>query len=293
MRRAYRGIDMSDFQTSQTSPRGGMKFKYIMLLLLVTFVGGGATMWWLAGAYGIFTSAAPSEISDIQGSDVRGSTGNVARVLPPVTDQATQVEGQVVPVYITDPAISGDAVRGEGLLLTFAVRQTLDKGAPLGYLAEQLRLRFGATQPQAVATIISAAQAPVTIADLQAELEGLGPVLLSGNSDASVWQMVKRETSQLFVLRRDGGPVVAPEQRLIRAQAMVEAGNLSAAVRDVAAMPGASAAQSWLVRAKRFSDARKALDRLDQMALIRPVVVPAPAPSATPAPASDTSTDAP
>jgi hypothetical protein len=77
----------------------------------------------------------------------------------------------------------------------------------------------------------------------------------------------------------DDGPARLPEQRLIRAQAFVEAGNLSAAMLEVAAMPGASAAQSWMVRAKRYADARKALDRLEQMALIRPVVIPVTVPS--------------
>jgi hypothetical protein len=79
----------------------------------------------------------------------------------------------------------------------------------------------------------------------------------------------------------DDGPARLPEQRLIRAQAFVEAGNLSAAMLEVAAMPGASAAQPWMVRAKRYADARKALDRLEQMALIRPVVIPVTVPSPT------------
>ena len=109
------------------------------------------------------------------------------------------------------------------LLLTYAVRRTLDNGAPLGYLAEQLRLRFGATQPQAVATVVSAAQAPVTIDNLRVELIGLSPALLTGNRDTSFRATLQRELSQLFVLRRDSGPALTPEQRLVRAQALVEA----------------------------------------------------------------------
>jgi len=34
-----------------------------------------------------------------------------------------------------------------------------------------------------------------------------------------------------------------------------------------------------MVRAKRYADARKALDRLEQMAWIRPVVIPVTVPS--------------
>jgi hypothetical protein len=39
-------------------------------------------------------------------------------------------------------------------------------------------------------------------------------------------------------------------------------------------MPDAPAAQPWMIRAKRYADARKGLDRLEQMALIRPVILP-------------------
>jgi hypothetical protein len=46
-----------------------------------------------------------------------------------------------------------------------------------------------------------------------------------------------------------------------------------------------------LVRAKRYTDARKALDRLEQTALIRPVVVPTAVPRATEAPAPKASQD--
>lgn len=277
---------MSDFQTAQPAPRSGMKLKHMMLLILVAFAGGGVATWWLAKQYGVLTGATAVDASLSSGGETPSTSANVGPALPPVDGTTPRMEGQVVPVYVTDPTISGDAVRGEGLLLTYAVRRALDNGASLGYLAEQLRLRFGAAQPQAVATVISAAQAPVTVDDLQTELAGLEPVLLSGNRDSSLWTTVKRELSQLFVLRRDGGAAMAPAQRLVRAQALVEAGNLAAAMEEVAAMPGASAAQSWMVRAKRFSDARRALDRLEQMALIRPVVVPVtvPAPVEEPSP---------
>lgn len=282
---------MSDYQTAQSTSRGGIKFKYIMMLLLVAFAGGGVATWWLANSYGVLAPAAQNA-GEEESTVAPLPIGNVAPAPAPVAGTTTQVEGQVVPVYVTDPAISGDAVRGEGLLLTFAVRRTLDNGSPLGDLSEQLRLRFGATQPQAVAAVISAAQAPVTISNLQTELTGLAPVLLTGNRNTSVWATIKREMSQLFVLRRDGGSAPAPEQRLFRAQVFVEAGNLSAAMEEVAAMPGDSAAQSWMVRAKRYDDARKALERLEQMALIRPVVVPVkvPAPVETPAPEMITKT---
>lgn len=264
---------MSDYPTTQSTSAGGLKFKHFMLLLLLAFAGGGAATWWLADSFDILAPSAQET----------GDAENIAAPAP-VAGTTAQVPGQVVPIYVTDSAISGDAVRGEGLLLTFAARRALDNGAPLGYLAEQLRLRFGATQPQAVATIISAAQAPVTLDKLQMELGALAPMLVSDHRDNGAWSTIKSELSQLFVLRRNDGVMRTPEQRFIRAQAFVEAGNVSAAMLEVAAMPGAPAAQSWMVRAKRYADARKALVRLEQMALIRPVVMPVAIPASAQAP---------
>lgn len=287
---------MSDYPTSQTAQpasRGEMKFKHILLLLLIAFGGGGISMWWLANSYGVLSKPVAQNAAEPDSSNAPLPVGNVASAPLPAAGTAAQVAAQGVPVYIANPSVSSDAVRGEGLLLTYAVRRTLDNGAPLGYLAEQLRLRFGATQPQAVATVISAAQAPVTIENLQTELVGLAPVLLTGNRDTSFLTTMQREVSHLFVLRRDGVGSLAPEQRLVRIQALVEGGKVTAAMQDVAAMPGASAAQSWMARAKRYGNARKALDRLEQMALIRPVVVPVALPAPVQAPPPETSTETP
>ena len=277
---------------ANSASRDGLKFKHVMLLLLLAFSGGGLATWWLADKYAESTPPAAGVVETGSNSAAPAS-GNVAPVQPSTVATPQQADGQVMPVYVTDSSISGDAVRGEGLLLIYAVRRALDNGDPLGYLAEQLQLRFGATQPQAVATVVSAAQAPVTLEMLQNELNGLSPVLLNGTPDASMWATVKRELSQLFVLRKDDVASLAPSQRLMRAQVLVEAGMLPAAMQEVAVLPGASAAQSWLVRAKRYNDAGKALDRLEQMALIRPVVIPAPAPPPVEVPQPETAAPTP
>lgn len=264
---------MTDFQTATTNSRGGLKFKHIMLLILLAFVGGCIVAYLVADKYGLLTrSDAP--VAAVTSS--AGPVGNMAPVdpavaPPPVTDQ-------MVPTFASPNMLSPDVARADGLLLTYTVRRTIDKGAPLGSLAEQLRLRFGATQPQSVAAVLSAAQAPVTVDTLRTELRGLAPVLLTGNRDNSAWATMKREFSELFVLRKESGPSLAPNERLIRAEALVDAGKLDLAMEEIAALPGASAAQSWIARARRFSDARKALDRLEQVAILRPVAVPIIAP---------------
>ena len=259
---------MTDFQTATATSRRGFTFKHIMLLILVAFVGGAIVAYVIADKYGFLT---PSD-APVAAESSTGAAGNVA-----TTDAnaiAQPVADQMVPTFPSPNMLSPEAARADGLLLTYAVRRAIDKGAPLGALAEQLRLRFGATQPQSVAAVLSAGQAPVTIDALKTELRGLAPVLLTGNRDDSTWATVKRELSELFVLRKENGPSLAPNERLIRAEALVDAGKLDLAVAEVAALPGASIAQSWMARAKRFSDARKALDRLEQVAILQPVAVP-------------------
>ena len=259
---------MTDFQTATATSRRGFTFKHIMLLILCAFVGGAIVAYVIADKYGFLTpSDAPVAVESSTGPAGNVATTDASVIAQPVTDQ-------MVPTFPSPNMLSPEAARADGLLLTYAVRRAVDKGAPLGALAEQLRLRFGATQPQSVAAVLSAGQAPVTIDALKTELRGLAPVLLTGNRDDSTWATVKRELSELFVLRKENGPSLAPNERLIRAEALVDAGKLDLAVTEVAALPGASIAQSWMVRAKRLSDARKALDRLEQVAILQPVAVP-------------------
>lgn len=264
---------MSDSGMTQPAQRSGVKLKHILLLLLFAFAGGGVATWWLANEYGFLDQPTPIAATP-NGSDISAPmVSNTAPVLLPAP-AATEIESRLNQINADAAAASGNAARAESLLVAFAARRALDSGAPLGYLADQLRLRFGATQPQAVAAIISAAQAPVTIEMLQTELKGLEPALLSMNGNDGLWSTFKREMSELFILRKDGAPSPAPTQRLERARALVESGNMSGAVAEISAMPGAAAAQSWLVRAKRYSDARKALDRLERGALIAPISAP-------------------
>jgi len=191
---------MTDFQTATATSRRGFTFKHIMLLILCAFVGGAIVAYVIADTYGFLTpSDAPAAAESSTGAAGNVATTDAAVIAQPVTDQ-------MVPTFPSPNMLSPEVARADGLLLIYAVRGAIDKGAPLGALAEQLRLRFGATQPQSVAAILSAGQAPVTIDALKTELRGLAPVLLTGNRDDSTWATVKRELSELFVLRKENGP---------------------------------------------------------------------------------------
>lgn len=186
-------------------------------------------------------------------------------------------------------AASGNATRAEGLLVAFAARRAIDRGIGLGYIEGQLRERFGATQPRAVATIIKAARSPVTIEDLRLGLDSIAPDLVSGGHDA-LWSGLRNALSNLIVLHKAGSPSPRPSARMTRARRLLEAGQVEAALAEIERLPGASGAQRWITAAKRFINARRALDVIETAAILgqgAPVAAPtAPTPSPPP-PVSD------
>ena len=129
-------------------------------------------------------------------------------------------------------------------MVAFAARRALERGLQLGYVEGQLRDRFAADQPQAVATVIAAAKSPVTLADLREGLTRIAPTLTSGSSRDGFLSSAWREVSNLVILRRDTTPSPRPDDRLARARTMLDGGNVEAALAEVARMPGAADATS-------------------------------------------------
>lgn len=272
---------MNEFTAVQPSPRGGLKLKQLSILTLFAFAAGGVGTWWLADEFGYLDNPA-TPVATSQVTTASPAVGALAPALPPA-DTVASIESRLSQINADAAAASGNAARAEGLMIAFAARRAIDSGAPLGYLAEQLRVRFGGTQPQAVLTIVSAAQTPVTLETLQGELSALAPVLLSGDREDGIWSRMQREVSELFVLRKDGTASPAPTRRLERAQTLIESGNVAGAITEVSAMPGAFAARDWLAKAQSYSQAHQALDILERGALATPVPAPiAAAPSAVP-----------
>lgn len=172
------------------------------------------------------------------------------------------------------------ARRAEGLLIAFGARRALDRGLPLGYIEGQLQDRFGAEEATSVAVVVAAARAPVTLEDLRIALDRLAPRLGTGTS-SGFFSAVKREVGNLVVLRRETTPSPRSSDRLDRARRMIDAGNVEGALAEVARMPGASAAASWIDAAKRYIDARRAVTRLEMAAIgsSPPVATPSAAPA--------------
>ena len=128
-------------------------------------------------------------------------------------------------------AAAGNAARAEGLLIAFATRRALEKGAELGFLADQLRLRFGDAMPNAVDTLIRTSRNPITLDALIARLEGLAP-RLAEPSQSGGFERFQEELSQLFIIRSESAPSPQPARRLERARLFLESGRTEAAIAE-------------------------------------------------------------
>lgn len=180
------------------------------------------------------------------------------------------MEQRLTRLDLQSQAAAGNAARAEALLIAFASRRALERGAPLGYLADQLRLRFGEDRPNAVQTIIDASQDPVTLDQLLARLEGLAPSLDDAPEGEDVFTRLGRELSELFIVRREDTASPVAERRLERARLFLQSGRIEAAVSEIRNMPNASAAEEWIADAERFAAAQRALETLETAAVLDP-----------------------
>ena len=178
------------------------------------------------------------------------------------------LEGRLDAITARADAAAGNAARAEALLVAAASRRAIDRGAPLGYLEDQLRLRFGNSQPGAVATLVDAGRSPVTLDQLLAGLDSLAPSLTASPSEENAWRKVKREVASLFVIRRESAPSPAPRTVLERARLLLEAGRTDEAMTALQRLPGAGEARDWFVAARRYDDVHRALDVLESAALL-------------------------
>jgi hypothetical protein len=193
---------------------------------------------------------------------------------PALDERVAAIESRVDAIEARAAEASGDANRAEGLLVAFAARRALDRGQPLGYIEGLLRERFGGTDAASVAQIIAASQRPVTLAQLQDGLAALRPTLVTRAPDEGLWQGFKQELGSLFVVRHADQPSSIPTDRFDRADHALEQGQVDSAAAEIARMPGAARATSWLAQAKRYVVARNALDRIETAALLTPAPKP-------------------
>jgi hypothetical protein len=184
------------------------------------------------------------------------------------TAKVAELEARLRLVENATRRTAGAAGRADALLVAFASRRAIDRGVPLGYLETLLADRFGEQNPRAVAAIITASRDPVTLDQLIADYEGLGPALRRGAPDESLWQSFRREMASMIAVRRANTPSGKPQARYDRALAELEGGHVDAALAETMRLPGAPRAADWVTRARRYIVAHRALDDVESSALL-------------------------
>lgn len=206
-----------------------------------------------------------------------GAVPSASRAQPMSDDMAqsmdarvAQLEQRLTRITVEAQAASGNAARAEGLLIAFAARRALDNSTPLGYVEGQLRLRFGQAQPRAVATIINAAREPITLADLRGGLADIADQLITPPANASWWTALEHEARELISIHKASTPSPRPQAGLERAIRYLDGGRVSAALAEVERMPGRTVADRWIQSARRYLEARRALDLIETAAILEP-----------------------
>ncbi len=187
-----------------------------------------------------------------------------------IDQRVAAMEQRLTRLDLQSQAAAGNAARAEGMLIAFAARRAIERGQPLGFLEDQLRLRFGDARPNAVQTVIDASQDEVTLNELLVQLDGMGGDLVEVPEDEGLLTRIGHEFSQLFSVRTDDIPSPIAERRLERARLNIENGQIERAIAEVRAMPNATLAQDWLEKAERYAAAQRALEVLETAAVLEP-----------------------
>ena len=275
---------MNDYTSTR---RKGPSAKPVLVAVLASFLLGGA----LAG-YAVYsmtdrapaaTGNAPSKPQTLSSpasppvptpkatasQAAREAVQRVAEQQGGIDSRLAAAEQRLARLDLQAQAAAGNTARAEGLLIAFATRRALEKGAELGYLSDQLRLRFGDAMPNAVDTIIRTSRNPITLDQLIARLEGLSPRLSETNGQFG-FARLSEELSQLFVVRRESAPSPQPQRRLDRARLFLESGRTDSAIAEVRNLPGASSAEGWIRDAERYAAVQRALDLIETAAVLEP-----------------------
>lgn len=278
--------------------RGGISGRATLGMILLAFIGGAVLVGWLVwdGRIAIGRAAAPrQQIAALpELSPTPGASGQVSAEADGLAQRLGAMEQRLARIDLQAAATEGNTSRAEALLVALAARRAIERGVPLGYLEEQLKLRFADAQPNAVQAVIDAAAQPASLDQLAGQLDALAPQLVNAPQDEGGWDRFTRELSSLFVIRRDSTPSSQPSQRFDRARLLLRAGKFDEAAGEVERLPGAAAAADWIVAARRHGAALQALDLVETTALLdptrlksgegKPVVQPSPLAPTAPGP---------
>lgn len=266
-------IPAEQFPLLPPTPRGS-SLRAVLFATLVAFLLGAGVVGWLAWR-GDLAAYLPRQgkVTGVQPALAQAPTATpavTAQALDTAEARVALLDERLSRIGLQADAASDNAARAEGLLIAFAARRAIDRGAALGYIENQLKLRFADAQPNAVRTIIEAAKKPVTVDELSGRLDAAASSLSAGPSEEDAWTRLRREVSSLFVIRRETTPSADPQDRLIRARLLLAAGKIDAAIAEVRRLPGADQAQDWIAAARRYAGVQHALDLIETTAMLEP-----------------------
>lgn len=253
------------------SPRRGSSLKGVLAAVLLSFAGGAGLIGYLVWDGRI--QLGPDAPTPQTAASLPAPAASPSAAAVPTNSleaKLADLERRMAQLDLQAAAFGGTSARAEGLLVAMATRRAIEQGKPLGYLEGQLKTRFDMARPEAVKTLLEAARNPVTLDQLNAQLEGLEPALLGTPQNEGGWDKFKRELSGLFVIRRDSGQARKPAQRLDQTRLLLRSGRIEEAIAEVSRMPGNAAAKDWIAAAQRYAAAQTALAQVEEAALNEP-----------------------
>ena len=240
-------------------------------VLLLVLAGAALATWGLTrwDSAARFLGVAPRTASPVATRAVPQPLASQVAAPDAVTAaRVAELEDRLRAVETTSRRAAGSVGRADALLVAFASRRAIDRGVPLGYLETLLADRFGEHNPRAVAAIITASRDPVTLDQLVADYQALAPALQRGAPDESLWQGFQREIGSLIAVRPASTPSGKPRARYERALDQLHNGQVDAALAETMRLPGAARAEEWVINARRYVLARRALDEVESSALL-------------------------
>jgi len=193
-----------------------------------------------------------------------------APVAEPAAEAArvAHLEDRLARVEQATQRAQGSAGRADALVVAFAARRAIDRGVALGFLENLLVSRFGPQHQQAVATVITASHQPVRLDELIAGYAALGPELRRGGPQDSWWTSFQHELGSLIQVHRADQPSPNAEARYTRASQRLSSGEVDQALAETMRLPGASRANDWIAKARRYIAVHRALDEIESAALL-------------------------
>lgn len=244
-----------------------------LLVAVVLILAGAAAATWGLAHYlpaARFVGIAPPPVPLTPRPVALTSTPQAPASLAPSNAQIAELQARLDRVESASQRAEGFAGRADALVIAFAARRAIDRGVALGYLEPLLVDRFGGQHQQAVASIITNSRQPVRLNDLAAEYDDLGPALRRGGPQDSWWSNLRRELGTVIELHSASRPAINPDARYGRAQQRLASGEVDQAVAETMRLPGASNAQEWVVKARRYIATHRALDEVESAALTVP-----------------------